>query len=790
MKQQNLTPLSPFQTFVRVLIVIFISEAVVMLLISTVSHAEWGLTVGIMDALILTVIVSPFLWWFIVRPMHERTEEVLTSSEERYRLLFESNPHPMWVYDLGTLKFLDVNNTAISHYGYSRDEFLDMTIKDIHPPEDIPALLDNISRVTRGLDKAGVWRHKKKDGTTIYVEIISHTIEWGGRPSEVVLATDITELRQLETELQESESKFRSLVEKSLVGVYLIQDGRFVYVNPKLAETLGCAQSEIISRSPLYFTIEEDHALVIENIRKRIQGEVESVNYTVRAKRKDGTVIDIEAYGTRIDYKGKPAIVGTAIDITERKRAERLMAAEHAITRILSESANLQEVGQKILKIICEGLGWDFGEIWDTDKQNNILRCAGIWHPPSVEFQEFEAITRDITFMLGVGLPGRVWASGKPAWIPDVVHDANFPRAVFAERAGLHGAFAFPIVLEGEVLGVMGFFSKELREPEDDLLQMFSSIGGQIGQFIKRKSRERELEIVDIVNKALRGASNRTEIFQILLNQLNGLLVVEGASIGLVDISGDEILFEVGSREWENWTGKKLSLNTGISRRVVETGQPYLDNQVEYDPGIPEHDLIGNLCAVACVPLITRGRTIGMLCIGRKTSIRDDELHLLTIICDIAATAIQRTTLHEQTKRQLKRITALREIDMAITASLDLHITLNILLNNVISRLGVDASDVLIFNPYTSTLEYAAGQGFRSDAISHSQLRIGEGYAGKCARERRLIAIPDISESEKSPSRAKLLKGEGFITYYAIPPYIQGSTEGCPGDILSHPFPS
>ncbi len=140
----------------------------------------------------------------------KRAEDALRDSEERYRLFFESNPQPMWVYDIGTLAFLAVNDAAVDHYGYSRREFLSMALRDIRPQEDIPALLENVSKVTEGIDKAGIWRHRKKDGALIDVEITSHTLTFGGKRAEVVLAYDVTERRRLEQELVKAE-KLESL---------------------------------------------------------------------------------------------------------------------------------------------------------------------------------------------------------------------------------------------------------------------------------------------------------------------------------------------------------------------------------------------------------------------------------------------------------------------------------------------------------------------------------------------------------------------------------------------------
>jgi PAS domain S-box-containing protein len=132
----------------------------------------------------------------------KQAEAAVRESERQYRLLFASNPHPMWVYDLETLRFLAVNDAAISRYGYSREEFLAFTIRDIRPAEDVPRLMANLRTEKAPFQDSGVWRHMKKDGTVIEVEITSHTLVFDGREAELVLAVDVSKRRQAEQRLQ------------------------------------------------------------------------------------------------------------------------------------------------------------------------------------------------------------------------------------------------------------------------------------------------------------------------------------------------------------------------------------------------------------------------------------------------------------------------------------------------------------------------------------------------------------------------------------------------------------
>jgi signal transduction histidine kinase/ActR/RegA family two-component response regulator len=194
-------------------------------------------------------------------------------------------------------------------------------------------------------------------------------------------------------------------------------------------------------------------------------------------------------------------------DITQRERAERYRAVQLSITQILAEAATMSDAAPRLLQTTCESLGWVVGALWSVDPEADVLRCVEVWHTPPIQVPRFEAASRERTFSRGIGLPGRIWATAAPTWIKDVVADGNFPRAPIAAQEGLHGAFGYPIVLADEVLGVIEFFSSEVREPDGMLLEMMAGLGGQLGQFIRRGRAE----------QALRDAHRRKDEFLAML---------------------------------------------------------------------------------------------------------------------------------------------------------------------------------------------------------------------------------------------------------------------------------
>jgi signal transduction histidine kinase/integral membrane sensor domain MASE1/CheY-like chemotaxis protein len=180
--------------------------------------------------------------------------------------------------------------------------------------------------------------------------------------------------------------------------------------------------------------------------------------------------------------------------VTERKLAGLHLGGSLSVTRILAESPALDDALPRIIQRICKTFEWEVGAMWRVDEAGNILKCLKIWPAHGPARGEFETLTCATAFARGTGLPGRVWARLGPVWIPDVSTDDNLPRARAAAAENLHAAFAFPIMSGEKFLGVMEFFSHEIREPDSNLLATFSGIGSQIGQFLERKGVEEDRE--------------------------------------------------------------------------------------------------------------------------------------------------------------------------------------------------------------------------------------------------------------------------------------------------------
>ncbi|MDI6800172.1 MAG: GAF domain-containing protein [Actinomycetota bacterium] len=293
----------------------------------------------------------------------------------------------------------------------------------------------------------------------------------------------------------------------------------------------------------------------------------------------------------------------------------------------------------------------------------------------------------------------------------------------------------------------------------------------------ERKKREREMEAIIQVALAMRVAKTHYDIVPIVLDQVSDILRVEAAFLAMYDDVNDELVIELGRGKWIKLTDRHLP-PTIKTRSLLKDGEPYLSNDLQKDTAPFAKEMTLDLKAIGISPLIVQGRQIGLIGVGSKNRFTKADLNLLRAVSDMAANAIQRAVLSEQTIQRMNNLSALRSIDTAINSSLDIKVVLNVVLDQAKTALSAGAVSILLVNEVEQTYDFAGGVGFNSAEIHERRLKIGEGLAGKAVMERRIIGTSSISAKEGSDFAVKPVGGEGFVSYHVAPLISKGEAQG------------
>lgn len=389
------------------------------------------------------------------------------------------------------------------------------------------------------------------------------------------MARDMNERRRAERIARESEDRLRLILETAHEAfISMDSTGTITDWNEEAETVFGWSREEAVGR-PLAETViplgqREAHRQGMARFLETGEFAILNRPVEIAALHRNGHEFPVEITISPLLIRGSYSFNAFLRDITERRRAENHLAAQHAVTSVLATCSTVEEAVPRLLESIGDSIGWEVGSFWTVDRDAAVMRCAGTWSSPAFAGGRFEETRRKMVFPRGEGLPGHVWTTGKPTWVQDVAESVAFARAPVALEQGLRNAVALPLLSEDEVLGSIDFFSTEIRALDEDMIRMLETISSQIGQFMERKGAEREAERF------------KEEFFMLVSHELRTPLT---SILGYLDLLAEDEkgnLSERGMRSLEviERNSNRLLRLVGdllFVARVVETGELTLE---------------------------------------------------------------------------------------------------------------------------------------------------------------------------------------------------------------------
>jgi PAS domain S-box-containing protein len=392
--------------------------------------------------------------------------------------------------------------------------------------------------------------------------------------------------------VREHDAALGGLIRANPLAILVVDaDDCVQMVNPAFEALFGYRETELVGQPIQVFIVPD--TLVDEAAGLSRSGfEGRTARSITQRRRKDGTLVDVELTVVPLATSGRAiGAYGIFRDLTEQKRAERHLRAQYAVIEALANSSTIEAAASWVLRAVAESVEWQVGAMWLVDKTANRLRCIDFWRADGVSAAAFERETRNSQFARGVG-PGRTWEMRDAAWIVDVTKEPRFSRRESAAHAGLHAAFSFPMLLDGEVVGVVEFFTSMVLQPDPAILKMFAALGQQLGEFVGRTRAQEQLEHFFTMSGDLLCIANFDGYFARVngsWNQLLGYTTTELLSQPYIDLVHYEdreatAVVEASLRRGEPLTAfeNRFRCKDGTYRWLQWTATPRLDEQLIY----------------------------------------------------------------------------------------------------------------------------------------------------------------------------------------------------------------
>ena len=352
-------------------------------------------------------------------------------------------------------------------------------------------------------------------------------------------------LKQSQSDLQENEERFRAIFDHAANGIGVLDNNNhYLQVNRKLCEILGYSESELIGKSVTEITYPDDPEDGINHEDHQLSGLVDMFPLEKRYIKKNGSIIWVHV-NTAVVHgpSGNPIYsISSITDLSERKRLEIF----HSVARTLAKSKSISKAMPRIIRIICETMGWDCGAHWKIDDESQQYRCTETWSHTNTQIKKFMTYSSQCVFSVNdEGFIKRTWLSNRPIWLSDITTEKIFTRASQASEAKLLSAFAFRILSADKTIGILEFFSRATQKPDTALNETVLSIGVQIGQFIQHKQIE--------------DAQKRSEA------QLSGIIQSAMQAIIMVDEEMNIILFNPAAEKIFGYKSKDV-IGTKINK--------------------------------------------------------------------------------------------------------------------------------------------------------------------------------------------------------------------------------